>query len=271
MSSTIYKYERSMLGGEPLRIHCKRDCNWAKKHWHNYYEIVYFEQCTGTCILNGERHTLAPRTLYLLTPKDFHEILPTAPPCDAYILAFSEQAVDKQLLDALNRGAVVLEKPSALLGAQIAELQRIYTEKSEFRELQMRHLFNALLAQILEKGTALSAVPHDVNPIVRESIAYMLTFPAEEITLASLSKKFGISPTYLSHLFHKSTGIPFKQYLTALRIEHAKRLLEEKDLPIIEVGFECGFNTPSQFIRMFKSTMGTTPSDYRASKSRPMQ
>ena len=46
----------------------------------------------------------------------------------------------------------------------------------------------------------------------------------------------------------------------------AKSLLEEDELPIIDIGYECGFNTPSQFIRAFKKTVEKTPSEYRIQK-----
>lgn len=48
-----------------------------------------------------------------------------------------------------------------------------------------------------------------------------------------------------------------------IRVEYAKRLLEEKELSVLEVGFESGFNTPSQFIRVFKDQVGTVPSKYK--------
>ena len=45
MSETIYKFEREMLRGEDISIQKKSDHNWYKKHWHNYYEIIYYKNC----------------------------------------------------------------------------------------------------------------------------------------------------------------------------------------------------------------------------------
>jgi AraC-like DNA-binding protein len=58
-------------------------------------------------------------------------------------------------------------------------------------------------------------------------------------------------------------GRGFKEWLNDTRIEHAKRLLLESDLPILEICYECGYNTPSQFIRMFKRSTEVSPSEYR--------
>ena len=146
------------------------------------------------------------------------------------------------------------------------ELYEVFRGTSPYREQLLKHLLNSILIDILERGRPIDAVSKQIHPIVRESILYMLTNPASPITLDTFSEKFGITKTYFSHLFHNSTGVSFKQYLTSLRMEYAKQMLTEKEPPIIDVGFECGFLTPSQFSRSFKAHTGMTPSEYRAKK-----
>ena len=269
MSQTIYKFERSMLHGEAIHINKKVDRTWYRKHWHNYYEIIFYRNCVGYCILNGEKFELSDNCLFLLTPKDFHEVVTEdRPDSHSFIISFSEQIVDKAILDALTAGPFTLYGLSGGMEAQIEELYEIFKGKSGYRERHLSHLFNCLLIGILENGEYVSSIPQDINPIVRESISLMLINPAEAFSLDYFAQKFNISKTYFSHLFHESTGVSFKRYLTALRLECAKRMLEEKDLPIIDVGYECGFNTPSQFIRAFKKAVGSPPSEYRAKKTR---
>ena len=50
MNGTIYKFERDMLRGESIHVQKKRDHTWFKKHWHNYFEIIYYKNCVGECI-----------------------------------------------------------------------------------------------------------------------------------------------------------------------------------------------------------------------------
>ena len=58
--------------------------------------------------------------------------------------------------------------------------------------------------------------------------------------------------------------MPFKQYLTLLRIAKAKDLLTSTNEKIDDIAIECGFNNRNSFIRSFKQAVGTTPGQYRA-------
>lgn len=165
-------------------------------------------------------------------------------------------------------GPLYIQRLPEYTDQQIRQLHKCYNGRSENRKDYLYHLFNCILIELLEHGSSLSHTAADINPMVRESISMMLSNPTDHFSLEEFSKKFNISMPYFSHLFHKITGITFKQYQTTLRIEYAKRLLEEKTVPIIDVGYECGFNTPSQFIRAFKQLTGKTPSAYRAQARR---
>ena len=267
MGEVIYKFEREMLMGEDINVQKKSDHSWYKKHWHNYFEIIYYKNCTGNCKLNSSAQEISKNCLFFLTPKDFHEITTKENP-DSYslIISFTEQIVDKKIMELLTEGAIVLYDLSTLLSNQIEELYKVFCNRSIYRDAHLKHLLNCILIEILDSGQRVSATAKDIHPMVRESISYMLTNPAEHITLETFAAKFGITKTYFSHLFRDSTGVSFKQYLTSLRIEYAKRMLAEKELSIIDVGFECGFLTPSQFSRSFKQNTGMTPSEYRTQK-----
>ncbi|MBQ8357139.1 MAG: helix-turn-helix transcriptional regulator [Clostridia bacterium] len=267
---TIYKFEREMLRGGLIHVNKKRNQTWFKKHWHNYFEIIYYNGCKGYCNLNGEKFVLSENCLFLLTPKDFHEIVTEeVTGSHSIIISFSEQIVDDQLLGAITADPIALYGLSDTLRGEIESLYTVFAGASPYRERHLAHLLNCILIGILEEGHSASSLSRDLNPIVRKSIVYMLTNPAEQISLQTFADEFGVTKTYFSHLFHDSTGVAFKQYLTDLRIECAKRMLEEKALPIIDVGYECGFNTPSQFNRVFKHATGITPSQYRTKTTRP--
>lgn len=263
MKEPIYKFQRNMLRGQSLHIHKKQKTTSFKKHWHNYYEIIYYENCEGYCDLNGASYDIRGNCLFLLTPKDFHQIV-TQDKADAvsYIFSFSEGIPDKAIQSSLAAGPLVLYDVEDWITRQIRQLYAIFTGDTPHRALKLQHLFNSLLADILEAGTPVSATG-EIHPYILESISSMLEDPAKKHSLASFSQRFGITPTYFSHLFHLYTGVRFKEYLTALRIECAKRMLEDGQLPVIDVGYECGFGSPSQFVRSFQLAEGMPPSAYR--------
>ncbi|MDQ0113702.1 response regulator transcription factor [Paenibacillus harenae] len=87
----------------------------------------------------------------------------------------------------------------------------------------------------------------------------------KELTILVLSEHFNVNANYISQLFKKETGTTFTQYITALRMDYACRLLSETDLPINEVAEQSGYSDYFYFSRIFKRAKGTTPSSYRAS------
>lgn len=264
MSGVIYKFNRDMLRGQKLHVQKGYTAHNYSKHWHSYYEIVCYRGFQGSSVLNGEVYPVTESCLFFLTPKDFHSLQMTGKPGAVnYIISFSEQMISDTIFSEVTEGPVYIKQLPDWLANQIEHLHRTCLRKSPHRSEQLYHLFNGMLIDILEQGSSLSHTTADINPIIRESISLMLADPAGDFSLAGFSQRFNVSTTYFSRLFHEIAGIAFKQYLTMLRVEHAKRLLEEKKLPIIDVGSECGFNTPSQFIRAFKQTTGMTPSEYR--------
>ena len=72
-----------------------------------------------------------------------------------------------------------------------------------------------------------------------------------------------MTPKYFSNYFSNTLFISFVQYLNRYRIEQAAILLQTTSLPVMEVGFEVGYENFSYFIRRFKEFQGCTPSDYR--------
>ena len=87
---------------------------------------------------------------------------------------------------------------------------------------------------------------------------------AEPLSLKLTAKHIGISPAYLSRIFHHEYGISFCQYLTSLRLEAARQLLQTTRLQIAEIANRCGFSSSSYFIKVFSDHYKTTPKNYAA-------
>lgn len=90
----------------------------------------------------------------------------------------------------------------------------------------------------------------------------------EEISLTRVAKWVNVSANYLSEKFKKVTGVNFVQYIARARIENACELLENVDLRISEIAFAVGFQSLSQFNRVFKKLCGKSPSAYRAASTK---
>lgn len=85
----------------------------------------------------------------------------------------------------------------------------------------------------------------------------------ENITLAALAEKYGFSTGYISSLLKEELGLPFSEYITAKRVQKAKELLADSRLSIDMVAEQAGYNDYFYFTKVFKKTVGISPSKYR--------
>lgn len=85
----------------------------------------------------------------------------------------------------------------------------------------------------------------------------------KDISLEDVSRTVDISSYYFSKLFKEETGENFIEYLTSIRIENAKKLLQNKDISIKNVCVDTGYSDPNYFSRIFKKLVGVTPTEYR--------
>ena len=88
-------------------------------------------------------------------------------------------------------------------------------------------------------------------------------FTDPSLSLVKLSDEFGTSIYSLSRIFKEQTGIGYKEYVTAKRIEFSKTLLLTTDATITEIAERSGFPDPSSFSRMFKNNIGVSPNKFR--------
>ncbi len=100
------------------------------------------------------------------------------------------------------------------------------------------------------------------KPIVL-CIDYIYNNLHTKITLDTLSGVAGISPTYLSKLFHKEVGVKISDYIMKKRIETAENMLKYSDYTCIEISGCLCFSSESHFIQVFKKYTGYTPKRYR--------
>lgn len=99
--------------------------------------------------------------------------------------------------------------------------------------------------------------------VVEKAKAYMQENFQREISLDDVSREVNISPYYFSKIFKDESGENFTEYLTRIRMDKAKELLENETLSIREVGVMSGYSDPNYFSRIFKKHLGITPREYR--------
>jgi len=89
----------------------------------------------------------------------------------------------------------------------------------------------------------------------------------KKINLEEVARELWYSPTYLSRLFNKEMNMSITDYVTAIRIREAKKLLRASSESIQQLSYELGFSSPGYFIDKFKAATGMTPNEYRRTKA----
>ena len=88
----------------------------------------------------------------------------------------------------------------------------------------------------------------------------------EELSLTKVAKAVNMSANHLSEKFKEVTGVNFVDYVARTRTEKARELLQNPNLRISEIAFAVGFQSLSQFNRVFKRLTGKSPSAYRTAR-----
>lgn len=87
---------------------------------------------------------------------------------------------------------------------------------------------------------------------------------SRDLKLTELAGVAGMSSFHFAREFKRTTGTTPHQYLIKFRVERAKAMLAQNELPLIEVGLRSGFSHQSHFTRLFRRLTGTTPQLYRS-------
>jgi two-component system response regulator YesN len=103
--------------------------------------------------------------------------------------------------------------------------------------------------------------------IIQEAVRYITMHYQSNLTMTKVARKVNVSPNYFCELFKQETGVNFSEYLTRLRIQKAKNLLQSGDhLKIYEVSQLVGYNDERYFCKIFKKIEGTTPAFFKEEK-----
>ena len=92
-----------------------------------------------------------------------------------------------------------------------------------------------------------------------------------KITLEETAAQVYLTPPYFSHIFKVQMGCTFSKYLCTLRVDHAKKLLLDDSLSLVDVVELSGFSDQSYFTKVFKAQTGVTPKKYKNLKGKLMK
>ena len=156
------------------------------------------------------------------------------------------RSIRSEMLDPAPAGRMLVESLAAALGIQI-----------------LRQHSNLVQAAVSLPGVRGALDPRRLRR-VRDYIEAHLS---EDLSVEMLANQAFLSPFHFARAFKAATGTAPHRYLTDRRIEHAKSLIAEGRLPLVEIADVCGFSSQAHLTRWFKRIVGTTPGAYRTNRS----
>jgi AraC family transcriptional regulator len=162
----------------------------------------------------------------------------------------------------LSKGVERRGGPAARLGHRLYQHFRTETIST----LAIEGLILELLAELLSpEQTGKDSRPF---PWMKDVLAFLHASYREPVRLARVAQGAGVHPVHLARSFRGAHGQTLGEYVRRLRIEDACRRLITTDLAITEVAVECGFSDHSHFARVFRRSLGVSPSRFRRTHRR---
>jgi AraC-like DNA-binding protein/ligand-binding sensor protein len=188
--------------------------------------------------------------------------------------------VGEKVVAYLQTGQIMLRKPSEAsfrramrqLAAWNTGLDdpRLHEAYFQTRVLTKAH-YDAVLRLLATFAQHLSLMTNEVMiveaaaepPVIAKARAFITEHLDEDLTLGQVAQAVHVSATYFCKLFKAALGINFTDYVARVRIEAVKQLLLNPHKRVSEAAYEAGFQSLSQFNRVFRRIAGQAPSAYR--------
>lgn len=231
----------------------------------DYYKIHYIHSGKGLFRAEDQTYHLARGQGFLITPGMLaYYRADSAEPWSYSWVAFNGMQVEYHL----NRSHLSAAQPifysdqEERIQACFLEMFRA-NEQGANKELRMLGALYAFLSIILNAESPFVDTESMREQRVRKALEYIEMTYAMEISVEGLAGELNLDRKYLSRIFKQAVGMTPKQYIVHYRMRKACELLTNPRLAISEVSTSVGYVDPLLFSRMFKSTVGLSPSDYR--------
>ncbi len=145
------------------------------------------------------------------------------------------------MLDALDRG--------------------VFKDEFEYR----RHLFFDLINQYAMENEDFQRTSKTGDPVIERALAYISEHLHKKMPLAEVGRVSGLSYVHFLRRFRAYTGLSPVEYVSALRLSKAKKLLADTNLKVKEIATLCGFENEYYFSNFFKKHSGMSPTLFRSS------
>lgn len=235
-------------------------------HFHEHYVIGFIEDGKRHLICENKQYITVTNDVVLFNPNDIHT-------CEQ----IDNRALDFRCINIMPDNMKKITKeitgnsylpyftqhvlPHSDFAPSLKELHTMIMKNE--KEFKKEELLFLLIGQLIEECSTSDFLetPPTQSTEIKAVCEYLEQNYTDTITLEQLSNLTGVSKYYLVRCFTKQKGISPYCYLETIRINHAKKLLEQGVSPI-ETTMKTGFTDQSHFTNFFKRFIGLTPKQY---------
>lgn len=238
-------------------------------HFHDCIEITLLAKGTGRQSINGTEYYMPTYTLTIMSQRDFHRYYDLSSDNLLYNLMVFPGLLPDEMRKTIE--SLPYDKICTLpenVGKSIVSIMQALSYSQNSNQDYPPNFASSLCENLVNVfqyyyTLSTSSTGKTKGSILQNSLVYINENFTTSISLEEISQQAKCSPSYLSELFHKKIGMTVKQYINAMRIKHAKRMLISSDIPIMNICFDCGFTSLASFNRNFYMLEKISPSAYR--------
>ncbi len=270
----------------------------VKPHWHDEVEILYFFGGDFQLEINMEKFHVNSECLYFINPGELHSIIMETAGCYEDAIVFSPEIlnfdsydiVQIQLIQPIQKGCMVFPRCIFPDHPAFAPIRDTFTDIINSFEyffsktlsldngtvtdnltnyLYIKSCLLRILAILSDHKLFTSTEKNSDKRVedIKTVLAYIKDNYKEKIYVSDLASQVNLNEQYFCRFFKNVMDCSPIEYVNEYRIKQSMRLLEETNLPVMEVCLECGYNNLGNFLRKFRQCTGTTPLQYRRKKS----
>ncbi|MEC1626778.1 AraC family transcriptional regulator [Bacillus mojavensis] len=235
-------------------------------HFHDYYVIGFIEKGQRYLACQDQEYIINPGDLLLFNPRDTHSCEQIdGRTLDYRCINVMPDVMERAVEEITGAGHLPYFSHHVLFRHELtSSLQELHILISKEKQaLRKEELFLHLLEELIRRYsdvTILNSIPEPSDEI-KMVCEFLEEHYAENVTLNDLSELTGWSKYHLLRSFTKQKGITPNSYLETIRINQAKKLLEQGVRPI-DAAFQTGFSDQSHMTKFFKRQVGLTPKQY---------
>lgn len=251
-------------------------------HCHHEYELNFTEHAIGAHRIVGDsEEVVGDYDLVLIASSDLEHVWEQGE-CQRddireITIQFDQELLPESLLQKNQFSSIrkMLERAQCGLAFPLPVIMKVYAKLDNLAHHKTG--FHAVLdfldilyelsvsdnARQLSSSAFARIESHSESRRVDKVQKYIARHFAEEIRLEQMAEMVGMTPEAFSRFFHQRSGRTLSDYILDIRIGSAARMLVDSATSIAEICYDCGFNTLSNFNRVFKRKKGCSPSEFR--------